>query len=213
MCIIVLNALLILWQTQPVLRPLLPKQIRTYEKPQPAPKKQKTTQPQPQPAPVKTKPTQPQVPNTKDPKPVQATAGSKPQPSSLPPLLVPRNTTATTATAATVAASDVVVSGPVQASTQLVAADSKINKKQEEAVRQRIQDIKQRVKLLEEQREVNIDTQWNLFLEADALQKKKLELRAESHRIYSEIEREIFTLRKEYAELMCLDRKLIEEHD
>lgn len=200
-----------------MLRPLS-KQVRTYEKPHPAPKKQKTTHPQP--APLQTKlvqppPKPPQPPpakppqgQLKDPDPVQTSAGTKP-PSVLPASTIQRSS-------ATIPVTITSVTTPVAGTAELpklVAAKSGVDRKREEAVRQRIREIKERVKHLEEQREESLDEQWKLFLEAEALQQHKFELRAESHRIYSEVEREIFTLRKEYAELMCVDRKLLEERE
>lgn len=198
------------------------KQVRTYEKPQPAPKKHKTVHPQA--SPLKTKPSappkpappkQPQGSSAPDPKPVQPTAGPK-LPPVLPPLLPPvpkQSAPPSTAPApvTTVSAPTAVVS--TAEFPKLVATESNLDRKSEEAVRRRIREIKVRVNHLEERREESLDEQWKLFLEAEALQQRKFELRAESHRVYSEIEREIFTLRKEYTELMCVDRKLLEDHE
>ncbi len=84
---------------------------------------------------------------------------------------------------------------PVPSLPKLVASESNVNKKNGDEVRQRIREIKETVMRLEQQREESLDTQWKLFLEAEGLQQKKLELRAESHRIYSEIVRKFFALR------------------
>jgi len=80
-------------------------------------------------------------------------------------------------------------------------------------VLRRIREIKDTVNLLEQQREDSLNTQWKLFLEAEELLQKKLELRADSHRIYSEIERKIFALRKDYNELTRFDRNVREEKE